>query len=506
MEKPKSTNMVYLIGYVTTLLFGSLIFGYNINVFSIFTDMFMQSFNWENDSSKKDLWSSIMTTVLPAGAMVTALTSGPVIKKSKRLVLFIGAFLCAIGVLFMSIIFNPNMESTSGALTIFCIGRIFMGFAVGFYSSVVPPYINEISPKHLTGAFGSCHQLCITFAILIVSIFGLGLPTLSNQEVRDHLSWRFGYAGPFFLSLIQVILILTVYRYESAVHYLSKGDEENAKLSLQAIYSDPNEAEAIFKEMSNAAKCTNSGDSNEEVTGSLYSIYKKAFWFGILLPAIQQLTGINAVMFYAPTMFENQGDIKTLLNFIVMLLNFLFTIVSMFTSDKFGRKILFVLGCFGCGVGLLMATIGYTEDETEGMTASSYIFDIGVFLFTASFGISHGPVCWTYVSEILPSQWMGYGAASSWTFTVIVGLVTPYMLSGIGRWSFLIFLMFMVVSAVFFIICLDETKGKTKKEIMGMFRSEVKSKVKENSNELPKPIEAPQNLDEPQAINPVPEL
>ncbi|MGL5385959.1 MAG: sugar porter family MFS transporter [Serratia sp. (in: enterobacteria)] len=506
MAQLKSTNMIYLIGYVITLLFGSLHFGFNINVFSVFHDMFMQFYNWENDQNNDDLWSAVQTTLLPVGAMITALTSGPIIKKSKRLVLFIGAFLCLIGALFMSIIHNPDGNNKSSSLAIFGIGRLFMGFAVGLYSSVVPPYINEISPKHLTGTFGSCHQLCVTIASLVAAIIGLTLPTLTNDEARDHLSWRFAYSGPFFLSVIQVILILTVYRYESAVHYLSKGDEETAKLTLKHIYSDPNEVEEVFKELTNAVNCTSTGGSGHEVTGSLYSTYKKAFWFGILLPAIQQLTGINAVMFYAPTMFGNQGDVKTLLNFIVMLLNFVFTIISMFTSDKFGRKILFVLGCFGCGLGLLLATIGYSNEVTEGMTAASYVFDIGVFIFISSFGISHGPVCWTYISEILPSQWMGYGAASSWVFTIIISLTTPYMLSGIGRWTFLIFLVFMIASVVFFILCLDETKGKNKKQIMAMFKSDGADKVAKSSVEAQKSIEAPQNLDEPQKINPVPEV
>ena len=469
--------MGYLVGYIITLLFGSLHFGFNINVFAVYHDIFMQLYNWEDDDDKDDLWSSILTTLLPVGAMITALTSGFIMKKSRRLVLFLGAFLCLIGALFMSIIHNPDGDNKGSSLAFFGIGRFFMGLAVGLYSSVVPTYINEVSPKHLTGMFGSCHQLCITIASLVAAIIGMTLPDLTNDEARDSMSWRVSYAAPFFLSIIQVILILTVFRYESAVHYLTKGDEENAKLSLQCIYSDNNEVEAIFKELTNAAKCT-SGHS-EEVTGSLYGTYKKAFWIGILLPTIQQLTGINAVMFYAPTMFDNQGNIKTTLNFIVMLVNFLFTITSMFTSDRFGRKILLVLGCFGCGFGLLLATIGYSDDEDAGMNAESYIFDIGVFIFTAAFGLSHGPVCWTYISEILPSQWMGYGAAASWIFTIIISLTTPYMLSGIGRWTFLIFLIFMAASAAFFMLFLDETKGKTKKEIMAMFRSDAKDKAVE---------------------------
>ena len=125
--------------------------------------------------------------------------------------------------------------------------------------------------------------------------------------------------------------------------------------------------------------------------GSLYSSYKKAFWMGLLIPAIQQLTGINAILFYAPVVFEAQGNAKMPLTFITMLDNLCFTFVSLFVSDRLGRKILFIGGSIGCAIGLLLATICYQEAADENI-AKAYTFDIAILFFIGAFGISHGPV------------------------------------------------------------------------------------------------------------------
>ena len=113
---------------------------------------------------------------------------------------------------------------------------------------------------------------------------------------------------------------------------------------------------------------------------------------GLLIPAIQQLTGINAILFYAPVVFEAQGNAKMALTFITMLDNLCFTFVSLFITDRFGRKILFIGGSIGCAIGLFLATICYEETIGGNPSAKVYIFDIAILFFIGAFGVSHGPV------------------------------------------------------------------------------------------------------------------
>ena len=249
----------------------------------------------------------------------------------------------------MSIIFNPNGNNNGLSLTYFCIGRIFTGFALGIYSSVVPAYINEIAPKHYTGMFGTCHQLCITIATLITATIGVTLPKLSNEETRSSPIWRLGYGAPLIFSLVQSILLFTIYKYESPLSYIYKDDKIMAKEALSMMYESYSDIEQLYEEIEDINKKFN----KKAGFHSLYKSYSKAFWIGILLPIIQQFTGINSIMFYAPTMFESQGNNKDLLVFIVHITNFPFTMVTTFIADRVGRRTLLIIGCTGRGLGSL---------------------------------------------------------------------------------------------------------------------------------------------------------
>eukprot|EP00826_Nyctotherus_ovalis_P052586 TRINITY_DN6698_c0_g1_i2.p3 TRINITY_DN6698_c0_g1~~TRINITY_DN6698_c0_g1_i2.p3 ORF type:complete len:115 (-),score=25.30 TRINITY_DN6698_c0_g1_i2:348-692(-) len=112
---------------------------------------------------------------------------------------------------------------------------------------------------------------------------------------------------------------------------------------------------------------------------------------GIAVPAIQQLTGINVIMFYAPTIFRSQGSSYMFLTFICMLVHLLATFASLFVTDKLGRRFLLLVGSAGCALGLLLATFLYPK-PTMTATTESFLFDIAIYFFVGCFGLSHGPV------------------------------------------------------------------------------------------------------------------
>eukprot|EP00826_Nyctotherus_ovalis_P010764 TRINITY_DN12820_c0_g2_i2.p1 TRINITY_DN12820_c0_g2~~TRINITY_DN12820_c0_g2_i2.p1 ORF type:complete len:224 (-),score=44.18 TRINITY_DN12820_c0_g2_i2:852-1523(-) len=215
---------------------------------------------------------------------------------------------------------------------------------------------------------------------------------LTVEGVRDSLAWRLGYAGPCVFSLLQVFLLLFVYRYESPLFYILNDDTETARRALEKIYPDEEDVTQVLDEVLGNQKSM----SGESIIGSLYDTYKRAFWIGLLIPAIQQLTGINALMFYAPVIFSAGGKrdagLVRVLTLITMIDNFVFTLVSAFISDKLGRKKLFIYGSLGCGISLLMAAVGASNPSTgKEMQTFDWIFAISLYVFVAFFGLSHGP-------------------------------------------------------------------------------------------------------------------
>jgi len=120
-------------------------------------------------------------------------------------------------------------------------------------------------------------------------------------------------------------------------------------------------------------------------------MYKKAFWVGITIAIVQQLTGINAVMFYAPIIFKKQGGNYMVLTFICFIVQILATFSSIFVTDKLGRRFLLIVGAVGCASGLFVVTIFYPSGDSE-TNAGTYVFDVGIYFFITSFGISYGPV------------------------------------------------------------------------------------------------------------------
>lgn len=111
---------------------------------------------------------------------------------------------------------------------------------------------------------------------------------------------------------------------------------------------------------------------------------------------MQQLTGINAIMFYSHTIFATQmkESLVKIMNIIVMATNVIFTIISTFTSDKLGRRILLIGGSIGCGIGLFLAALAasQTKEGSHEVTPFVILFDFAIFFFIASFGLSHGPI------------------------------------------------------------------------------------------------------------------
>ncbi len=459
IAKVEEVKMFRLFVYIGTLLLGSAICGYSIGIYSACHRVFREKNGWTEDGTDDKFWNSLLTTLMPLGAAIGAILSSPVIKFGRRIAVLIGD-VCAI----VSALAMINV----GSLTSVCVGRFVLGIGVGLLSSAVPLYINELLPRGLTGALGSCHQLLMTGAIFVASVVGI---LLKKGLAKENVGERFEYcgwvlAGTGFLGALQMIIVHFGFEFDSPTFYMEKEDRATAREAVETIYADP---EGVNEKMEQLIR-GNEQQASSGDGGELYQKYKMALIVGIALAIFQQLTGINIVIMYAPTVFRKVGEgIEDYLTAGAMFTNFAATLLAVFFVDRVGRKMMLIIGSMGCATTLLICAMSY-NDGTYRNVVKDWVFAVSVYAFIILFEISHGPICWLYLSEVLFSRWMGYATAASWIFTILVSSTTTLLLQD-PPYGYATYFVFMIDSALFCVAYVKETKGKSKAEIVAMFDS-----------------------------------
>ncbi|KAI8970160.1 general substrate transporter [Mycotypha africana] len=384
--------------------------------------------------------------------------------------------------LFMNVTFfiGAILLSCSVHAAMFAIGRLFIGVGSGFMTCVVGVYVSEIAPAKFRGALTSCLQLLTTCGILIIELIGLGL----NSPV----GWRVACIITIAPTIVQMVLLPTTCRSprwlisknridEARVEFLKlrNGDIESeftdmilgiTKGGEEAKPAPENDKDSAGFDNGKSEAAGVTGESEEQLSlmqvmsiGVLASLCMKIF----VVHALSQLTGINAIMYYSTTIFENSfGTSARYVTVGVGALNVVITVVGLSLVDRLGRKIL-----------LLISTAGMTVFQVIMVPAMKY--NIGalqvvcIMLYVASFAVGYGMVPFILVSECFPTY--AVGACSSaclainWLCNFIIGLVFPAMLSGMGAYAFIIFAALAFVAFIFIFIFIPETKGKTLDEL-----------------------------------------
>lgn len=350
-------------------------------------------------------------------------------------------------------VFSALGCASSNIWALFILFRFIGGIAVGASSVVGPMYIAEISPASLRGRLVGSFQLMI--------VFGIFLAYLSNYFLlisigADSWRWMLGImaipAGLFWLLVRQIPesprwLILNN-RDEEARQVLTKIGEENIESRISEIH--------------HLAKA----GTHENL---FVKKFRKPIFFAMLLAMFNQLAGINAIIYYAPRIFESAGiskDAAFLQAVSIGATNLIFTIIAMRLIDKFGRKTLLIVGSVGMIVFLALAAFSFGSANGGGYSLMIYL--IG---FIAFFAFSQGAVIWVFISEIFPnsvrSQGQSFGSFTHWFMAAIVSYSFPIIaeLPNGSRIAFLFFSAMMVLHLLFVLKWLPETKGKSLESI-----------------------------------------
>ncbi|MCI2914864.1 sugar porter family MFS transporter [Staphylococcus hominis] len=380
------------------------------------------------------------------GAIVGAGGSGPLSDRigRRRLVLFI-ALVFIVGSLVLA--FSTN-------IAMLIIGRVIVGLAVGGSMSTVPVYLTEMAPTELRGSLGSLNQLMITIGILAAY--------LVNYAFADMGAWRWMLGLAVVPSLI--LLIGVAFMPESP-RWLLENRSEKAARDVMKITYNPDAIDAEIKEMKEIA-------SQSESTFSVIKSpwLRPTLIIGCIFAIFQQFIGINAVIFYAPTIFTKAGlgGSASIIGTVgIGVVNVLVTILALFIVDRVDRKKLLVIGNIGMIASLvIMAMLIWSI----GIQSSVWVIIICLSLFIVFFGISWGPVLWVMLPELFPTRARGAAtgiAALVLNFgTLIVAQLFPILNHHLDtEWVFLIFAAIGVLAMFFVIKYLPETRGRSLAEI-----------------------------------------
>ncbi|WP_312357366.1 sugar porter family MFS transporter [Sphingobacterium multivorum] len=329
---------------------------------------------------------------------------------------------------------------------LFLLFRLFGGLAVGISSVVGPVYTSEIAPAKDRG------KLTGTFQIMIVlGIFTAYLTNFLFMSVNSG-GWRY-MLGIMAVPALLFVLLLNLIP-ESPRWLLQQGHIEKARASHLRL-ATPFEVQV------------NQPQTSGKHVNLFQKRYAKPILFAVLLAFFNQMTGINAILYYAPRIFEMAGFSAALAYLQPIFIggtNLLFTLVGMSIIDRFGRKKLLLTGAIGMFLFLLLAAFGL-----KGVNAQFLLFYIMGFI--ASFALSQGAVIWVFLAEIFPNevraQGSSLGSTTHWLFAAIISWVFPIIVEGsvLGGYYVFLFYALMVIASFMFILCMPETKGKVLEEI-----------------------------------------
>jgi sugar porter (SP) family MFS transporter len=330
--------------------------------------------------------------------------------------------------------------------------RFIGGVAVGASSVVGPMYISEISPPHLRGRLAGSFQLNIVLGIFIAYITNYVFAG-SGED-----SWRWMLGVMMVPAALFAILVRTI---PESPRWLILNHEDEKAIPIMNRIGEANTEQAIAEIRASVT----------DIRESLFKTkYTKPIVFAVVLAMFNQLSGINAIIYYAPRIFEMAGFDQSnafLQPIYIGAANLIFTLLAMSMIDRFGRKRLLIIGSFGMILFLGLTAFAFKDPGVANPNVIWYL--IG---FIAFFAFSQGAVIWVFISEIFPnsvrSQGGSLGSFTHWIMAAIISWTFPVIVEGSdlgGYYSFIFYTVMMALHLVFVWKFLPETKGRSLEEI-----------------------------------------
>jgi SP family arabinose:H+ symporter-like MFS transporter len=346
-------------------------------------------------------------------------------------------------------------SASSHSLFFFLFSRILGGIAVGVASILSPMYIAELAPAKYRGTLVSLNQLAIVIGIL-VAFFSNYLLVGTGEN-----NWRWML---LVMAAPAVLLFFSLFLVPESPRWLVARNRNDEAMKVLIKTSGKVLAAAELKEIEETLKNQDESTFRDLLAPKI----KPLLFIGIILAVFQQITGINTIMYYAPKIFANVGqsnDSALLQTILIGGTNLVFTLVAMVLIDRFGRKLLIVIGSTGMMLMLAGLSALYFTNQTSGVLVLLFILG-----YIAFFAASLGPALWVVAAELFPnrlrSKGMSIAIVSLWIACTVVSIAFPVMLEKLsGGITFLIFALICLANLLYVLKYVPETKGKTLEEL-----------------------------------------
>ncbi|CAO2822219.1 unnamed protein product [Amaranthus hypochondriacus] len=442
---------------------GGLMFGYDIGISGGVTGMddFLKEFfpkvytrkhhaEESNYCKFNDQYLQLFTSSLYLSALVSSLVASKVCTiYGRKPAIFISSVFFLMG---------STLSALSLHLWMVIIGRLLMGVGVGFGNEAVPLFLSEIAPVQYRGAINILFQLLITIGILIANL--INFATLNLHPI----GWRVSLG----LAIVPAILLLvgSIIITETPTSLIERDRYEEGREALRRIRGIEN-VETEYEQIKEAC------EQAKLVKHPYKELRKKKsvppLVIGVLMQVFQQMTGMNAIMFYAPVLFQTVGfkSNGSLLSAVIIgLVNVLSTLVSIYGVDRFGRKVLLLQACvqmFICQITIGIILIVKLTDTNTLPKSAAILVVLLTCLFVMSFAWSWGPLGWLIPSEIFPietrTSGFAFAVSSNMLFTFLIAQAFLSMLCHMRAYIFVFFSVWIVVMGIFAVFLLPETKG-----------------------------------------------
>ncbi|MBP1963858.1 sugar porter family MFS transporter [Paenibacillus aceris] len=439
---------VTLVSMVAAL--GGLLFGFDTAVVSGAIGFMKERFNL----SEIEVGWAVSSLII--GCIIGAASAGVLGDRfGRKKVLLLAALLFIIGSIGSAI---PD------TFTGYIIARIIGGLGIGITSTLCPLYNAEIAPAKYRGRLVALNQFATVTGIFLVYFINLWIAGYGDDAWDVSTGWRWMFGFGVIPGLIFFVLLFFV--PESPRWLIKQGKAAESLPILLRIHGEELARQEVLEIK----------ESFKQESGSIRQLFspalKLALIVGVGLAVLQQVTGINAIMYYAPEIFKQTGagtNASLVQTILVGLINFLFTILAIWLIDKVGRKPLLLGGSALMTVSLFVIGLQFHSGEPSGLLVLIFIL-----LYVAAFAISLGPVVWVLISEIFPNRIRGKATAIAsmalWMADYVVSQTFPPMLSSAGpAMTFWIFGFMSLFTFIFTWRVVPETQGKSLEEIESLW-------------------------------------
>lgn len=445
-----------MIGITLVATLGGLLFGYDTAVISG-AEKSVQAFLIDSQGLGTLMHGLTISSALIGciiGGAVSGLFASRYGRKRSLMIAAFLFFLSALGSGYPEFLFFNKGEASMGLLAMFNFYRIIGGIGVGMASAICPMYIGEIAPAHIRGRLVSINQFAIIFGMLVVYFVNWGIANGKELSWINETGWRYMFLSEAIPAALFGLLLFLV---PETPRYLSLVNKDKEALEVLTKINGAQKAKEILEEIKGTI---------QHHSAKLMSYGKMVIIIGILLSVFQQFVGINVALYYAPRIFESMGagkDASMMQTVVMGLINVVFTVLAIMTVDKWGRKPLLMVGSIGMAIGMFAISA----------LAFMKIIGIGTLVFiivyTASFMMSWGPICWVLISEIFPNKIRGravaIAVAAQWAANYFISATYPSMMEFSGGVTYGFYGLMSLLSFIFVWKMVPETKGKTLEEM-----------------------------------------